>query len=72
MEALVDSDAGDDPLSAVGADPVVDLADDLADMDEEQAFLAWAGVIRDVRGQEIDCPVCEEPAPQAAGDPATA
>ncbi|MFE5861504.1 hypothetical protein ACFQ77_13225 [Streptomyces virginiae] len=42
MEALVDDERGDDALGAVGADPVSDLADDLADVDEEQAFLAGA------------------------------
>ncbi|MGW5653747.1 hypothetical protein [Streptomyces humi] len=72
MEALVDDDGGDQALSAVRADPVPDLADDLAGVDEEQAFVARAGVVRDVRGQEIDCPVGEDPAAQAAGAPASA
>ncbi|MGW6986887.1 hypothetical protein [Streptomyces sp. NPDC054946] len=40
MEPLVDDDRGDDTPGAVRADPVADLADDLADVDEEQAFLA--------------------------------
>ncbi|WP_405785824.1 hypothetical protein [Streptomyces sp. NBC_01367] len=42
MEALVDDDRGDDAPGAVRADPVADLADDLADVDEEQALLARA------------------------------
>ncbi|WP_176741275.1 hypothetical protein [Streptomyces sp. LUP30] len=71
MEALVDDDGGDDTLGAVSADPVPDLADDLSDVDEEQAFVARAEVVRDVRGQEIDCPVGEEAAAQTAGAPAS-
>ncbi|MFJ4526230.1 hypothetical protein ACIP4Y_35855 [Streptomyces sp. NPDC088810] len=67
MEALVDDDGGDDTLGAVSADPVPDLADDLAGVHEEQAFVARAGVVRDVRGQQIDCPVGEDAAAQAAG-----
>ncbi|MER5297544.1 hypothetical protein ABT382_36905 [Streptomyces pharetrae] len=50
----------------------MDLTDDLADVDEEQAFLAGPGVVRDVRGQELDRPVGKDPAAQAAGDPASA
>ncbi|WP_158506735.1 hypothetical protein [Streptomyces collinus] len=69
MEALVDDDGGDDALGAVGADPVPDVADDLAGVHEEQALVARAGVVRDVRGQEIDCPVREGAAAQAAGAP---
>ncbi|MFD5538290.1 hypothetical protein ACFWIJ_10695 [Streptomyces sp. NPDC127079] len=72
MEALVDDDGGDEALGAVSADPVSHLADDLAGVDEEQAFVARAGVVRDVRGQEIDCPVGEDAAAQAAGAPASA
>lgn len=72
VEAFVKSDGGDDALGTVGADLVVDLADDLADVDEEQAFLAGAGVVRDVRGEELDCPVGEDPAAHVAGDPASA
>ncbi|MFI0813903.1 hypothetical protein [Streptomyces echinatus] len=72
VEALVDDDSGDDTLGAVSADPVADLADDLAGVHEEQAFVARAGVVRDVRGQEIDCPVSEDAATQAAGAPASA
>ncbi|MEU0947221.1 hypothetical protein ABZ379_31535 [Streptomyces canus] len=69
MEALFDDDGGDDALGAVSADPVPDLADDLAGVHEEQAFVAWAGVVRDVRGQEIDGSVGEDAAVQAAGAP---
>ncbi|MEU6810562.1 hypothetical protein ABZ920_16545 [Streptomyces sp. NPDC046831] len=72
MEALVDDDGGDDTLGAVGADPIPNLADDLAGVYEEQALVARAGVVRDVRGQEIDCPVGEDAAAQAAGAPASA
>ncbi|MFF8279575.1 hypothetical protein ACF05T_26215 [Streptomyces lateritius] len=71
MEALVDGDGGDDALAALGAHPVVDPADDLADVDEEQAFLARPGVVRDVRGQELDRPVSEESAAETGGDPAS-
>ncbi|MER6469746.1 hypothetical protein [Streptomyces collinus] len=71
MEALVDDDSGDDTLRAVGADPVPDLADDLAGVHEEQAFVARTGVVRDVGGKEIDCPVGEDAAAQAAGAPAS-
>ncbi|MFE9740545.1 hypothetical protein [Streptomyces sp. CB02261] len=39
MEAFVEGDRGDDALGTGGAEPVVDLADDLAAMDEEQALL---------------------------------
>ncbi|MEV5600846.1 hypothetical protein AB0L33_05320 [Streptomyces sp. NPDC052299] len=72
MEALVDSDGGDDALGALSADPVADLADDLAGVHEEQAFIARTRVVRDVRGQEIDCPVSEDAAAQVAGAPASA
>ncbi|MFE1500358.1 hypothetical protein ACFW89_35495 [Streptomyces albidoflavus] len=41
-------------------------------MDEEQAFLARAGVVRDVRGQEVDGPVGEEPTVQPADEAASA
>ncbi|WP_458248348.1 hypothetical protein [Streptomyces sp. MAI_2237] len=71
MEALVDDDGGDHSLGAVSADPIPDLADDLARVHEEQAFLARARVVRDVRGQEVDCPVGEDAAAQAAGAPAS-
>ncbi|NEC68849.1 hypothetical protein [Streptomyces sp. SID9727] len=72
MEALVYNDGGDDALGAVSADPVADLPDDLAGVHEEQAFVARTRVGRDVRGQEIDCPVSEDTAAQAAGAPASA
>ena len=72
VEALVDGDRGDDALSAVGADPVLDLADDLANVDQKQTFLAGARVVRDVRGQELDGAVGEDPAAHAAGEPASA
>ncbi|MFB8249093.1 hypothetical protein ACFC5X_29135 [Streptomyces sp. NPDC055952] len=60
------------PWGAVSADLVADLADDLADVHKEQAFVARSGVVRDVRGQEIDGPVGEDAAAQAAGAPASA
>ncbi|WP_158086510.1 hypothetical protein [Streptomyces phaeoluteigriseus] len=72
MEALVDDDGDDDTLGAVSAGPVPDLTDDLAGVYEEQAFVSRAGVVRDVRGQEIDCPVGEDAAAQAAGASASA
>ncbi|WP_432021088.1 hypothetical protein [Streptomyces sp. 1222.5] len=72
MEALVDDDGGDDTVGAVSADPVPDLADDLAGVHEEQTFVAWAGVVRDVRGQKIDYPVGEDAAAQTARASASA
>ncbi|WP_432021319.1 hypothetical protein [Streptomyces sp. 1222.5] len=71
MEALVDDDSGDDTMGAVSADTVPDLADYMAGVHEEQAFLACAGVLRDVRGQEVDYPVGVNAATQAAGAPAS-
>ncbi|GGP97800.1 hypothetical protein GCM10010249_15410 [Streptomyces roseolilacinus] len=50
----------------------MDLADDLAGVDEEQTFLAPPGIVWDVYGKKLDCPVCEDPAAQAAGDAASA
>ncbi|MER5978503.1 hypothetical protein ABT142_18560 [Streptomyces sp. NPDC001857] len=72
MEALVDDDGGDEALGAVSADPVPDLADDLAGVHEKQAFVARSGVVRDVRGQEIDSPVGHDAAAQTAGAAASA
>ncbi|MEV4190467.1 hypothetical protein [Streptomyces toxytricini] len=72
MEALVDDDGGDDALGAVGAEPVVDLADDLSDVDQEKAFLTRPGRVRDVRGQEVDRPVGEDASAQAAGEATSA
>ncbi|WP_280853856.1 MULTISPECIES: hypothetical protein [unclassified Streptomyces] len=72
MEALIDGYGVDDGPGAVSTDSVADLADDLAGVHEEKAFVARAGGVRDVRGQEIDCPVGEDAATQAAGAPASA
>ncbi|MGY4967591.1 hypothetical protein [Streptomyces sp. 900105245] len=72
MESLVDDDGGDDTLGATRAGPVPDLADDLAGVHEEQAFVARAGGVRDVRGEEIDCPVGEDAATQTARASASA
>ncbi|WP_435972373.1 hypothetical protein [Streptomyces sp. Qhu_M48] len=72
VKALVDDDGADDTLGTDGADPIVDLADHLADVDEKQALLAGAGQIGEVRGQELDRPVGEDPAAEATGAPASA
>lgn len=48
------------------------MADDLADVDEEQAFLARARGVRDVRGQEFDPPVRQDAAAKPAADPVSA
>lgn len=71
LKALVDDDAGDDALGTVGTEPVVDLADDLSDVDEEKAFLAGPGAVGDVCGQEVDRPVSEETPAQAFCEPTT-
>ncbi|MEU0661102.1 hypothetical protein [Streptomyces lavendulocolor] len=72
MEALVDDDGGHDALGSVGAEPVVDLADDLSDVDKKKAFFTGPGRVRDVRGQEVDRPVGEDTSAQAASEPTTA
>ncbi|MFB8406328.1 hypothetical protein [Streptomyces sp. NPDC055912] len=41
-------------------------------MDEQQAFITWPGEARDVRGQELDRPVGEDPAAEAAGEQTSA
>ncbi|WP_168714848.1 hypothetical protein [Streptomyces sp. A0592] len=68
MKTLADDEGGDDTSGAVGADLVMDLADDLADVDKKQAFLARSEVVRDVCGDEVDRPVREEPTAQTAGN----
>lgn len=65
-EALLQGYLGDDTLFAMVTDPIADLADDLADMDKEEAFLVRAGAAGDAGGQELDRSVNEESTPQAA------
>ncbi|MFD6468920.1 hypothetical protein ACFRSX_37745 [Streptomyces goshikiensis] len=70
MEALLNDDCGDDAPSAVAADPVVNPADYLANVDEEQALLAWSRSFGNVCGQEVDRPIGKDPAAEPAGDTA--
>ncbi|MDX2747108.1 MULTISPECIES: hypothetical protein [Streptomyces] len=58
---VVDVDATDHALTTRGADPVVDLADDLADMHQEQTFLTRTGSVGDMSGEELDIAVGEDP-----------
>lgn len=71
-EALFQSYVGDDTLFAVVTESIADLADDLADVDQEEAFLGGTGAAGDAGGQELDRSVDEEPTPQAVQGSATA
>lgn len=64
QEVCVDVDAGDHTLCAGGAEPVVDLADDFTDVDQEQALLAGTGLTGDAGGEELYVAVREDPAAQ--------
>ncbi|MFE9559969.1 hypothetical protein ACFYM0_02500 [Streptomyces sp. NPDC006487] len=50
----------------------MDFADNLPDMDEEQDLLTGADVIRDMRGQQLDVLIGEDPAAQPPEDPSPA
>ncbi|SCD89584.1 hypothetical protein R1Y80_35170 [Streptomyces sp. JL1001] len=53
-EALLKDYSGDDTLIATITKLVADLADDLADMDQEQALLIRTGVAGNSGGEELD------------------
>ncbi|MFE7136764.1 hypothetical protein ACFVAG_03350 [Streptomyces sp. NPDC057644] len=53
-EALLQGYSGDDTLIATVAKLVVDLTDDLADMDQEQALLIRTGAAGNPAGEKFD------------------
>lgn len=65
-EERIDFDSDDHGLATRAAHPVLNLADDLADVDEEQDLITGADVSGDVRGEQVDAPVGQEPTAQPA------
>ncbi|MFE6698836.1 hypothetical protein [Streptomyces sp. NPDC057718] len=53
-EALLQGYSGDDTLIATVTKLVVDLTDDLADMDQEQALLIRTGAAGNPGGEKFD------------------